>query len=279
MSKPRDVNLSKKNAGTIIGTQILAGIEVRIVEHQGKLYIPEIDVGRGLDQSRGSFRNLMERNKELLENYSHDFIVTSGGVAPQKMKCLSFEGVRAAIFIVDHNVKDPVRRTFLLERKREYLRIINDYYQKKTIPSGSIEDWIKERKKAATNWNRLRDALKVKIVPHIRDSSHERFVYINEAKMLNKNVYGYHQKGLRDRSTLNQISALENAEAWDTAFLHLNILDKNHRDALIDDMLIRHYPELEHESVLPEPAPTLKISVPPGQRVLIEFLPGLGESA
>jgi hypothetical protein len=59
----------EKNVGTIVGTQSIAGTEVRIVEYQGKLYIPEIDVADGLDQDHDSFRQLLKRNSALLDDY------------------------------------------------------------------------------------------------------------------------------------------------------------------------------------------------------------------
>lgn len=115
----------EKKIGTIIGTQLLAGTEVRIVEFQGGLYVPEVDVAAGLDQERNNFRHLLERNLEILENYPLEVTVTSG-VAPRPLRLLSIENVRRSIMLVDHNVKDPDRKAFLIERKRHYFKIIDD---------------------------------------------------------------------------------------------------------------------------------------------------------
>ena len=260
----------KKNFGTIIGTKMIAGSEVRVVEHQGRIGIPEIDVARGLDQDESGFRQLLKRNFELLDDYPWEVTVPFQGQG-RKMRLLTLDNVRASILLVDHNVKDPVRREFLISRKREYIRIINDYYSGKQDVRLTPE-WQEKRKKVATNWNRLCDELKIKVVPTIRNPAHERFVYINEAKNLNKNVYGYHEAGLRDKSTLKQIEALENAEAWATAFAHLNITDGADRKALVKEMLNQHYPDLEYETALDSPVPaSVKISAKFGQRVLIEF--------
>ena len=115
-----------KKYGTIIGTQFLAGTEVRIVEFQGIKYIPEIDVADGLDQDRWNFTNLLKRNKEILNDYPRTVMVTVRD-RPHKMRLLSFENTRRAIMMVDHNVKDPVRKEFLIERKRLYFHILDDF--------------------------------------------------------------------------------------------------------------------------------------------------------
>ena len=120
----------------------------------------------------------------------------------------------------------------------------------------------------------------MRVVPTLRDPAHERFVYINEAKMLNKNVFGRHEKGIRDRGSPEHLAALEDAEKWDTAFVYCGILDKDQRDLLIDDMLVLNHPDLDLEKTLPEPVKQkqlpVKITVPAGQTVLFEIV---GEAA
>ena len=130
------------NVGTVIGTQLLAGTVVRIVEYMGKLYIPETDVAEGLDQDRSGFLQLLDRNSELLDDYPRMVMVPIRGKR-HKMRLLSFENTRRAIMMVDHNVSDPARREFLIGRKRQYFQIIDDAYGEKSqnlLDVGSLKD-------------------------------------------------------------------------------------------------------------------------------------------
>lgn len=157
------------NVGTVIGTQLLAGTEVRIVEYQGSLFIPEVDVADGLDQGRGNFLQLLERNVDLLNDYPRTIMVIVRD-RPHKMRLLSFENTRRAIMMVDHNVRDPIRRKFLISRKRQYFQIIDEVYEGKNpqlIDVGSIKD----DPKSIQGDNNLRRALFIKKVNEAHPSA------------------------------------------------------------------------------------------------------------
>lgn len=132
----------QKNVGTIIGTQSLAGTEVRIVEAQGRIGIPEMDVAEGLDQDRSGFGQLLERNEAILDNYPWMVMVPIRGKM-RKLRLLTLENTRRSIMMVDHNVKDPARKEFLIQRKRQYFQIIDDVYGGKNsqlVDVGSLKD-------------------------------------------------------------------------------------------------------------------------------------------
>lgn len=161
--------LDRINIGTIVGMQLLAGTEVRIVEFDGKLYIPEVDVADGLDQGRGNFLKLLERNADLLNDYPRTIMVIVRD-RPHKMRVLSFENTRRAIMMVDHNVKDPMRREFLISRKRQYFQIIDEVYEGKNpqlVDVGSIKD----DPKSIQGDNNLRRALFIKKVNETHPSA------------------------------------------------------------------------------------------------------------
>lgn len=149
----------KKNVGTIIGSQSLAGTDVRIVEYLGKHYLPEIDVADGLDQGRGNFINLLNRNAALLDDYPRTIMVIVRD-RPHKMRVLSFENTRRAIMMVDHNVKDPTRKEFLIQRKRQYFQILDDVYsgklQRDVLLSSEDLDKIGTNYRSRANMNGLR---------------------------------------------------------------------------------------------------------------------------
>lgn len=246
------------------------GEKILYVEHEGMKLYPVHVVGEKYGYSSHDALQAFQSNLKFLEG-NHYRLKLRLYHRTVSVPCLTGEGV--LIYTARLGIgKIPEDRQLKVIRTVQFMaKAAMGVIEQAALNPKSSGDWRIERQKAATNWNRLCEALKIKVVPTLRDQSHERFVYINEAKMLNKNVYGRHQKGIRDRSTYQQIEALENAEAWDTAFLHLNITDKEKRDALIDGMLIRHYPDLDLERVLPEPVTTLKITARSGQRVLIEF--------
>ena len=273
------VNVSPKSKKVALEIQYdtYLGEKVPYVLDEGKKRYPVNAVGRLFGYDEKHETQLFERNKEILQGNAYPLTVR-GKERAVSVWCIDSVGLLILTGRADLEKLPEPRREIVIKivhfmAESADMRLRGDLISKDgLIPPDNPEQWLKSRKNAATNWNRLCKVLKIKVVPTIKDPAHERFVYINEAKMLNKNVYGRHQKGIRDRSTIQQIEALENAEAWDTAFLHLNILEKDKRDLLIDDMLIRHYPDLDLERILPEPVQTIQISASPGQRVLIEFM-------
>lgn len=271
---------SNSKKGVSLSTIDFEGEQIQYVIYNGQRVFPVPSVGLLYGYSRDSSLKAFKRNMDFLQGnyyrlklrlYDPNSDTVSEHERAVSVPCLTGEGIW--IYTSRLSVREIPE-----DRQKKIIRIVQfmakaamEVIEQASLQSTTPEKWLEERKKAATNWNRLCDALKIKVVPNIRNPAHERFVYINEAKMLNKNVYGRHQKGIRDRSTLQQIEALENAEAWDTAFLHLNIVDKDKRDDLIDDMLIRHYPDLDLEHVLPEPIQRIRISANSGQKLIIEF--------
>lgn len=185
----------EKNVGRIVGTQSLAGTDVRIVEYRGKYGVPEVDVADGLDQDRGNFTRLLERNAELLDNYPCTVMVTVQGQR-RKMRILSFENTRRAIMMVDHNVKDPARKEFLIQRKRKYFQILDDVLSG-TNQKSEIDidfDEIGYNYKRRQFRNRVRETVFIAINRDMHPNSPDTF---NKLNAMRRNDYFLHY-GNRD---------------------------------------------------------------------------------
>lgn len=204
----------EKNVGTIVGTQLLAGVEVRIVEYEGEFFIPETDVAEGLDQDRGNFFNLLERNKDLLINYPWIVMVTIQGQR-RKTRLLSFENTRRAIMMVDHNVRDPIRRKFLIERKRQYFQIIDTVCagEKPNKPGLEIDfDVVGYKYKDRQFRNGIRETLFVTINKKMHPTSPNTVNKLNEMRRNdfylhygNRNLKPKWRKDLNERQSKSEI--------------------------------------------------------------------------
>jgi len=256
--------------------------DIAFVEKGGEIYYPVPSVGKMFGYRRENVFTAFRRNCNFLDgNYLELKLSSSGRARP--VPCLTGEGVlifaaRLGVDKLPQERQDKVIKMVRYMAKVAMQHLKGELVPKQPTPQLDHQKWQSHRKEASKNWNILREELRRKVVPTIRDPSHERFVYMHEAKMLNKAVFGKHEKGIRDKSSLQQIEALANAQAWDTTLLHLGILDRAQRDVIVDDLLVKHYPDLDLEQTLPEPVQQkqlpVKISVSTGQTTLFEIMVG-----
>jgi len=194
----------------------------------------------------------LTKNPELFRD------LESGGVTPS---------VNGSIFDYDLSIRDAVSFLTLLnykryqdERRQKLIRMRNwltDTAEK--ILTGEMllvknEEWDAVRYLSKDGFKRAAKSIHDFLHTLARDPNHENLVQGNNAIMVNKIVFGYHEKGMRNKATVKQLEAVFALDQMNSALIEQGKNVQKERTQILTDYFNRHF---AHLAVASTPSPVL----------------------
>ena len=246
------ITMSKKERVDITAlTKCVPGTDKSIVwfTHNDRNYmiasmlydIFDIDVGNG--------NRMISRNIELFKDMTFEFDkddltgldammaqwLTTGKGKSNSIMCLSLAGVIQWMSLLDYKRYGNDRKSYLISLKTWVVKTAEEALLKRNdIGKDSIE-WKNQRQLCKQTNKMLNATLKDKIVP-LHSEGNSRWIYINEAVMINKLVFGRHERGIRDTVPIDRLFVLESSEIADHTLCHVGITEFKERERLLTEL-------------------------------------------
>lgn len=208
------------------------------------VYLPLGCLALMFDKEFKHASELITKNKELFEGMviklEKDDKMKSGRLArleprSKTLTCLDLSGVLQWISLLEYSSYDDERKSYIIGMKRwlvtngKKVLFANMQDYKNTI------EW-KEQRQICKQTNKMLNAtLKEKILP-LHSEGNSRWIFSNEAIMINKHVFGYHEKGMRDNVPLDRLFVLESSEVADHTLCHVGIIDFKERERILGEL-------------------------------------------
>lgn len=161
--------------------------------------------------------------------------LTSGKGKSKYISCFSIAGAIQWMGLLSHKRYKDERKDQLVALKTWVVKTAEEALLKRgDVGQDSIE-WKNQRQLCKQTNKMLNATLKEKIVP-LHSEGHSRWIYINEAIMINKLVFGRHEKGIRDTVPLDRLFVLESSEIADHTLCHVGIVDFKERERLLTEL-------------------------------------------
>lgn len=199
----------------------------------------------------------------MMEQY-----LTKGRGKSNMIKCLTPAGVLQWISLLDYKRYDNETRDLIINTKMWIVKVAENFlYTHGNTVIGVDErrtiEWREQRSLCKQSNRFLNAAIKENLLEHHK-SENARWLFINEAIMINKLAFGRHEKGIRDTAVPTEdLMKLYVAEISDATLCHQKVIDMNDRKEVIADMIDSYLPEVIIED---------KKKLRGGQKSLEEFI-------
>lgn len=161
--------------------------------------------------------------------------LTTGKGKSNYISCFSIAGAIQWMGLLSHKRYKDDRKEYLIALKTWVVKTAEEALLKRNdIGKDSIE-WKNQRQLCKQTNKMLNATLKDKIVP-LHSEGNSRWIYINEAVMINKLVFGRHERGIRDTVPIDRLFVLESSEIADHTLCHVGITEFKERERLLTEL-------------------------------------------
>jgi len=234
-------------AKTEEGFQIVEmfGHSIRAEINNGEPWFVVSDLSKMFGVHEKTIPTRIKNNPEDFEGWTKVRNVTyPRGDSPQSENLLQSDLLvnEQAVYLImggltTKRIKTPEARNMVRKFKRAFPELL------KMIRTGEVkivktEGWDYKRYLAAQGAKFLGDSIHAFIDLLARDPKHEKFVHMNNHKMINIIVFGRHEKGIRDTATKEQLEAIHMLEIIDGTLIKSGMIEhKERKDRLAIEYL------------------------------------------
>ena len=270
MSKKKDITaltLSVPNTDKSIVWIEIGGKKYLIVEMLYDLF--DIDHGyanRMITKRYDIFKDMLfDFKKDDLYDLDagiHEYL-TCGRGKSKSVTCLSIAGVLQWMTLLDYKRYSGDRKAYLIQLKIWMVSIAeNVLLNQPVVDERQSIEWKEQRGLCKQSNKFLNLSLKENVLDH-HSEKNARWVFINEAIMVNKLAFGRHERGIRDTAVPTEnLMKLYVAEIADATLCHQKVLNMSDRKDVLESMI---------DSYLPETIQEQKLKLRGGQRSIEEF--------
>jgi len=229
----------------------LFGSDVRVEIDGDEPWFVLNDLSKMLGLHENTFHNKIANNPEEFEGWTH-----RGHVTWTRTNLSQFEINQQSLLLVNEQavylllagvstkrIKNPDVKERVISFKRAFPELL------KKIRRGELlivknEEWNVNRYLSTKGAKFLAKQIREFIGNLAKDPSHENFVMMNNHKMINKIVFGFHKRGIRDFASIEQLEAVYNLELHDSYLINDGHFLHTERKARLEEHFKNNYPEL-----------------------------------
>ncbi len=209
------------------------------------------DFSDALGIARNTIPKMIERNSSLFEGWVSSVDVTYPEEKSSKLKNLNNSGSSLLVMneqatysvlsrLSSGRMKSESAKVAVLKFQRAFPELL------KMIRTGELivvknEEWDLKRYLSKDGYKRVSKSIHDFINTLARNPEHEVHVHTNNAKMVNKIVFGQHFKGIRDTATIKQLEAIYALDSLNSSLIEQGINVQKDRQKILTDYYNRHF--------------------------------------
>jgi len=220
---------------------------VDCVIKDGIKYLSITSISRSIGVDVDTIRKIISRNKENFEDCSTKDKVSGVDGRMRTQLCLSKEGIIGLMFMLNTDLYSVEKRKTITEFKQWAMQVLGEAYDRQF--NNLIADTREEQRAISKDVQlTLMSSVKELNAPYYENGVVPRRKYMDENIMINQVSFGYHERGMRNKATKEELTRLCIAIGSDLAMHELKIVSIASRRDTIDNIIRKHYvPAREQE--------------------------------
>jgi hypothetical protein len=186
----------------------------------------------------------IRRNKDLFEGLYFEIKVHNDDASLRSEHYLSRDGVLMYISKISYKRHEGEKKDLILTLQRWLITTGGEVLDGKYIKEQDTLDWNTTRKKQIQGHHIMTNEITEHRIPLLSDPAKADFIYISYAKMIHRTVFGYHENGMRDTASTDEIMAIGSICEWIGTSLDLGQTDYYAHKQMVERRFKQYYPKL-----------------------------------